>query len=130
MSDRKHTRLMVSFAIAGLFMAYFAQCGPAHADPMMLPEGTTIVPPPDGHKNYKPQAKTVTLDATHYLLTRPMLDRANAAAETSRRLTGQLMDCTRRVVRVTKPEPGWRIAGRWAIIGGAVTGAFIGGLML
>ena len=113
---------MVIIAVLGLLMAGYATCTPnAHADSMLLPRGTTI---------QIPGQPLVTLDATHYVVTRPELDRANAAAATSARLTRQLTACTRTVVRVTRPEPGWRIAGRWALIGGAVVGAFVAGAML
>ena len=121
MSSRAHNRAMIIAVVLGLLMAYSAQCGPAHAEPMMLPTGTTIA------VKGKPP---VTIKATHYLFTRPMLDRANAAAKTSRRLTRQLVDCSRRVVRVTEPEPGWRIGMRWFAIGLAVSGAFVTGAML
>jgi len=121
MSDRKHTRLMMLAVTLGLVLAYFSQCGPAHADPMLLPAGSTV---------QAPGQQPVTLGAPHFVFTRPMIDRANAAAETSRRLTGQLRDCTRAVVKATKPEPGWQIGLRWFAIGAAVSGAFIGGLML
>ena len=121
MSSRAHNRLMVVAVVCGLLMAYSAQCGPAHAEPMMLPSGTTVVVPG------KPP---VTLKATHFVFTRPMLDRANAAASTSRRLTRQLVDCSRRIVRVTEPEPGWRIGMRWFAVGLAVSGAFAAGAML
>ena len=122
MSDRKHRRLMVITAIVGLLMAlYSSRCSPAHADAMILPSGTVIT---------IPGKAAITLDATHFAVTRSQLDRANAAASTSRRLTAQLTACTRAVVRATQPEAGWRIAGRWALIGIAVSGAFFGGLSL
>ena len=110
---------MVVAAILGLLLSlYSVRCPPAYADAMKLPAGSVVIP-----KDKLP----VTLDLTHFLVTRSQANNANAAAATSRRLTAQLVDCTRQVVRVTRPEPQWRVAVRWTVTGLALGLSFWAG---
>lgn len=122
---------MIAAVLLGLSMAMWARCAePAYAEPVLMPAGSTVIPPPLGHVNHVPGHPTVILDETIFGYTRRMNNRANATAAAERRLTKGLAECTRRAVRATRPEPQWRIGLRWFVTGAAVVGAFVLGVAL
>lgn len=104
---------------AGIVLAFST---PAYADEYVLPTGTVIQLPRDGER--------IVLEGSHFAVDRSSLDRANAEAEMSERLTRDLATCSARLETRSKPESAWRIAGRWTLFGIAVGGAFVAGLML
>ena len=105
MSDRHHTRLMIAAVTLGLFMAMYACCPmqPAHAEPKFLQPGAQCL------------AEPVKVESV--VVTRDSFVRAIATAKSEQRCTGLLGECTRRVVRVSKPEAQWKVAARWIGVG-------------
>lgn len=116
--DAQIRRALTLIAI-GLLVAGLSTCRPAYGEPRRLPEGTIVIVP--GQSGSR-------LSGPRYLVTRSELERAIARDEVATRLETALVECSRSVVRATRPEPGWRIAGRWTAIGLAVGGAFVAGL--
>jgi hypothetical protein len=77
-----------------------------------------------------PDEEPIVLTRTMFLVTREQVDHANTAAAMSVHLTKSLILCSDTLVEARKPEPGWRIAGRWGLIGVSVGAAFVAGLLL
>jgi len=108
--------------VLGLALSY-AACAmqPAMADERVLPAGTRVE---------LPGGELLELAETHYLVSRQSLDGANAAADVNRRLTASLGRLATTTAQLTRPEPGWRVAARWALWGASIGAAFTAGLLL
>lgn len=99
-----------------------AAYGTAYAEERVLPAGTVIQLPRDGER--------LTLKQPHFLVERGSVDRANAAVEMNKRLAADLVECSKALAACSAPEPGWRVAGRWVLIGIAIGAAFTAGALL
>jgi hypothetical protein len=111
--------------IGALVVAYTACSTPAYADDgaePVLPAGTVCQLPRDGER--------VALPDLRFAVTRTTVDTCNAAHEMNRRLTRDLLACSGTLAERTKPEPGWRVAGKWALWGISVGAAFALGATL
>lgn len=124
MSARVRPMLPYSALLVGLLVVAYTACATtAHADTgeeYVFP-GETVCKPPR-------EAAAVTLPGERFAVTRTTVDQCNAAHEMERKLTQQLLQCSGALAEKTKPEPGWRIAARWAAWGITVSAAFFAGL--
>ena len=110
--------------LVGLLVACYSACQPieALAEERVLPSGTVIQLPRDGER--------IVLTDTHFVVERESLDRANATAALNARLTSALAECSVTLQQQSKPESGWRVAGRAALWGISVGAAFVLGALL
>ena len=116
--------------VCGLLVAGIVACsGVAFADDKgVLPAGSKCQRPSAPEwPNLSPE---VAYAVDRFAVTRPQLNKANAAAETARRLEALLADVTTTALRLSAPEAGWKIAVRWSAIGIAIGAAFVGGAVL
>lgn len=118
MCNRRADRLAIVTMIVGFLIGMYAQCPTrsAHANPPSLEPGERCLTKPVKVKSF--------------VVSRKSLVRSLATEKSERRCAGYLGECAKRVARAAKPEPGWKIAGRWFLTGTAVTIAFIVGLTL
>ena len=79
-------------------------------------EDLTVGPLPTGTKIIRPDGKSVTLQTPRFLITRQHLDTINATLEVNKQLQTNLAK-TIEVAKNVKPEPGWVVASRWALVG-------------
>ena len=121
-------RLLVLFLVAAGLVVASARCSPkAHADEAVLVErGSTVT-------IQRPDGSVTTMEAAEQALavvTRAQIDRANAAAEMSRRLAESLTELAKANRRLAAPEPPWKSALRWSAYGVSLSAAFIAGAYL
>lgn len=118
------SRAIVAMAI-GLAVA---GAGVAHGDELVLPAGSSCTVAKPG----KPAEvdRRIDIDVSHFLLERQS---AEACAVCSRDLETERGERRRTVeaaLQIAAPEPGWRIAVRWAAIGGALVLSAVAGAVL
>lgn len=107
--------------LVGLLVACYVVCAsPVYAEPRELPPGTVVQLPRNGER--------FELSQIRWLVSRSQLDKSNAAAEMEQRLERDLLSCSGRLAEARRPEPGWRIAARWAAWGVTVSAAFFAGM--
>lgn len=114
-------------ALIGLLMASYGACShEAHADRLMMPKGWHITVTDDKGSVVRDEM----LKEVEFIIDRAGIDQNNKSAEMERRLTNDLLDCKSEIIELRKPEPGWRIAARWALWGVGISGAFVLGRIL
>ena len=116
MSRRSDVCMLVA-SVVGLLIAVYATCPPpARADTQTLRIGEQCVDRPV-------EVPSLVVSATSAAMR--LVD-----ARAAMRCAGALSECTRRVIRATRPEPQWRVAVRWTLTGIAIGGAFALGVAL
>lgn len=114
--------LVAFFFVSTLTSQAFADCPvvtdrPAERTARCLPVDTIVAPP---------QSPTLTLSAVHFLITRDMLDAANAEHRRAQALEKRLADA----LRARQSTPRWLVAIKWVGVGVAVAGSFFAGVMV
>ncbi len=130
MTARIDIRVVV--ALLGLALAAYASCSPepAYADETDETRGVMLEGDVLERRSEGAVVSRTVLPGWRLVIDRGQVDQANACPTAKAELEAKLSETLVVAERMSAPEPRWRVATRWAAVGGAVVGAFIAGAAL